>query len=93
MSHVQLRRGDGTTTLQMTDAAEGALFIWCNGHLDYPRQLARKLGRTDLKIYSPSALENHFLAGLRFPAIVLDHACDLTADQIYGFNRLLTFVR
>lgn len=69
----EITRGDGTTTKQMQEAPRGAIFVWCNGHLSYPRDLARHLGRDDIKIVSPDALDGYRLHGLRLP-IILDHA-------------------
>jgi hypothetical protein len=93
-THIQMQRGDGTTTRQMHDAPKGALYIWCNSQLHYPRDLAKELGRTDLVIDSPTALEwpgRH--VGKKLTGIVLDHACVLTDDQHEGYQRLLAYVR
>lgn len=71
------RRGSGRTTRQMQAAPIGSLFVWCTPRLDYPRHLARQLGRDDLRIVSPSVLDfgAERLRGWRgAPAIVLDHA-------------------
>jgi hypothetical protein len=69
-------RGSGRTTKQMKDAPQGAVFVWCNASLNYPRNLAMQLGRTDLRIFGPSVFdeEAYRLRGLELPAIVLDHA-------------------
>ena len=75
-------RGSGTTTRQLKDAADGALFIAVNSSaLDYTKSLARHLGRMDLWIYPPTALENQSLRGRDYPEIVLDHAVQLTERQ------------
>jgi hypothetical protein len=66
-------RRTGRTTKQMQEAPPGAIFVWCNGHLWYPRQLARRLGREDLRIIGPHQI-SPALAGV-CPAVVLDHAC------------------
>ena len=66
-------RGTGRTTRQMEGAPAGALYVWCNGHLEYPKHLARKLGRDDLKIVSPE----HYKVtsrGRDVGSVVLDHA-------------------
>lgn len=65
----------------MQDAKYGAIYIWCNGVLSYPKDLARHLGRDDLKIYSPSVLEDDRLRGIVAPEIVVDHAARLTEEQ------------
>ena len=57
----------------MKDAPKGALFVWCNGHLEYPKALARHLGREDLYIISPGQLENPKFRGRELSGIVLDH--------------------
>lgn len=73
------RRGSGNTAKQLTDAPQGAAFIWCTPDLSYPKALARFLDREDLRIYSPGILSDggRRLMGCRFPAIVLDHAARL----------------
>jgi hypothetical protein len=77
-------RGTGRTTAQMKAAPEGAVFIWCNSHLHYPRALAQDLGRRDLLIRSPEWLEGDGLRSFR-EEIVLDHAVSLTRRQYDGF--------
>jgi hypothetical protein len=63
-------RGTGRTTRQMLDAPKGALYVWCNKHLDYPRALARHLGRADLVVVSPSYERRGYSSAL----VILDHA-------------------
>lgn len=65
-------RGSGRTTRQMRDAPTGAIYIWCNQHFIYPKNLAREIGRSDLKIISPGQAET-YIRGVRRP-IVIDHA-------------------
>lgn len=81
----QERRGDGTTTKQMQAAPQGALFIWCSDdYRGYPLNLARRLGRTDLRIVGPRMLSErgrHRFMGLNLGGIVIDHAAHLTPDQ------------
>lgn len=84
-------RGTGRTTKQLVEAPRGAIFIWCNNCLDYVRPLAASLGRTDLVIYGPDMLNMNAgrLRGRALPAIVVDHACRLNANQRRGLNMLL----
>src|SRR5690606_35489389 len=63
-------RGSGRTRRAMEDAKRGAIYIWCNGVLSYPMALARHIGRDDLKIYSPSVLEDDRLRGVIVPEII-----------------------
>jgi hypothetical protein len=89
-------RGIGTTTQQMRDAPHGALFIWpVDFSLDYPKRLARELGRIDIVVVSLGDLERPYakLQGRVWPAVVLDHACRLTEDQQEGYEFALTRVR
>lgn len=87
-------RGEGTTTGQMQNSPKGAVFVWVNHHLDYPRQLARKLKRDDLKIVSPEWLSDPMRwAGLELSALVLDHAAHLSPRQWDGWNHALSRVR
>lgn len=82
-------RGSGRTTRQMQEAPRNAIFVWCNNHTLYPQQLARQLGRTDLRIVGPSWLD-HGWAGLWQP-VVADHATPgvLTHGQWNGYMRIL----
>lgn len=70
-------RGSGETTRQMLSAPRGAFFVWCNHHMDYPRHLAKLLGRGDLQIKPPSFLRNDLLRGYE-RELVVDHAAYLT---------------
>ena len=63
-----MERGTGKTTEQIKNAPKNAVFVWCNSHLDYPKDLAIFLERPDLKIVSP----NYDLRGTR--NIIYDHA-------------------
>lgn len=74
-------RGSGITRRAMEAAKPNAIYIWCNGVLSYPKDLARHLGREDLKIYSPSVLEDDRLRGILAPEIIVDHATRLTDAQ------------
>ena len=72
----------------MEEAPKGALFIWCNPHLDYPKSLARKLGREDLRIVSPYFLNEGRWRGMTFTGIVTDHAFTPSHEQ-YGALRIM----
>jgi hypothetical protein len=76
----------------MQAAPLDAVFIWCNSRLDYPQALARKLGRTDLKIVSPSWLELGW-RGRELSGIVRDHASDWNDEQWRRFHFALAMVR
>lgn len=82
-------RGSGRTTQQMLDAPQGAIYVWCNGELRYPRELAKSLGRKDLLIHSRSCFRDGRLRGIRKP-IILDHAVLLSPreyDEFLTLNR------
>lgn len=72
-------RQTGRTTHQMERASKGAVFVWCNDTLDYPKTLARKIGRTDLEIIPARRLTCDYVShrciiGRREPvSIVVDH--------------------
>ena len=87
-----MARGEGTTTKQMQDAPNGAVFVWCNGHTDYAINLARKIGRDDLRIESPTWLEERW-RGLELTGVVVDHSARLTDRQWDGYQGVLTRVR
>lgn len=82
----------GTTTRQMEEAPKGAVFIWCNGDLKYPRRLAHDIGREDLQIKAPTWLEDRW-RGLEITGLVVDHAASLTHNQLDGYLRAITRVR
>lgn len=67
-------RQTGRTTRQLEEAPQGTIFVWYNGHTDYPHALARKLGREDIKIKPFSWLDERNVRGLRGTNVVLDHA-------------------
>lgn len=67
-------RQTGRTTQQLENAPQGAIFVWCNGNLRYPQDLAQWLGRTDIKIKPFRWLDEHNVRGLRGTKVVLDHA-------------------
>ena len=83
-----MERGSGATTKQMQEAPQGAVFIWVNGHFDYPRALANRLNRDDLKIVSPSWLETGQCRGIRCVAVILDHAATPTNLQLDELKEL-----
>jgi hypothetical protein len=73
-------RQSGTTSQQMREAADGAVYVWCNTRLAYPINLAAHLGR-NLTIVRPSWL---LKARGRIDAhidIVVDHAAQLTRSE------------
>lgn len=70
-----MTRGTGQTTEQLRNAPHGAIFVWCNDSLSYPRQLAAKLKRGDLRIVGYSFFDDKYSwRGITASAIVLDHA-------------------
>ena len=87
-----MARGEGTTTQQMEGAPKGAIFVWCNGHTDYAVRLARKIGREDLQIKSPTWLDDGW-RGVTLTGIVVDHAARLTDRQRDLLQEALTRVR
>jgi hypothetical protein len=68
------QRGTGRTTRQMQALRKGGYFVWLHSNIYYPRQLALKLGRGDIKIMSPEWVLNRRWEGLKLPDLVLDHA-------------------
>ncbi|MGE0329736.1 MAG: hypothetical protein AB7P37_03475 [Ramlibacter sp.] len=75
-------RQAGATTQQMMAAPIGAIFVWCNGRLDYPRALAMHLQREDLEIVAPYWLTRHTARTARPRSMVIDHAARLTGEQM-----------
>ncbi len=75
-----MTRGTGTTMQQMLDAPVGALFVWCNSMLYYPKSLAASLARNDLIIVAPSWLNGRMFGEIAV-AVIVDHAAMLTLEQ------------
>lgn len=88
-----MARGTGRTTAQMKGALRGAVFVWVNHKLSYPRDLARKIGRDDLEIVSPDWLDRLGFAGRDLTDIVVDHAAELRGRQYDLWREALTRVR
>lgn len=65
-------RGTGRTTRAMQAAPHGAVYVWCHDNTSYARDLARKLGRTDLHIVGPSDVVRRHAHGAM--DIRVDHA-------------------
>lgn len=88
-------RGSGNTTRQMKSAPIGTVFVWCNGHIDYPKRLSVSLQRSDLKILRLSVLDHGALTlrGLEFSGLVIDHAAELSEEQLETVSWLLSRVR
>lgn len=65
----------GVTTRQMREAPKGAIYIWPNSELGYPKRLAEVIGRKDdLYIVSIFNLDPQAVYG-QDRKFVLDHAC------------------
>lgn len=70
-------RGTGRTTKQMLEAPHGAVYVWVNGALHYPKDLAHRAGRKDLVIVAPAWMEGDRWRGIHAPDVILDHAASL----------------
>jgi len=86
LSSPQEFRGTGKTTALMKAAPPDAVYIWCNSALEYPKQLAKKIGRADLRIVSPAWLSNRQWMGIELTGLVADHACRFSNDEWHGFT-------
>lgn len=89
---LQEGRGSGNTKRQMLASPERSVFVWVNGAVDYPKRLARSLGRDDLEIVSPEWINSDSWRGRDFPAIILDHAARLH-NREYDMLRLIRSTR
>lgn len=83
-------RQTGRTTREMQIAPKNAVYVWCNSRIDYPRALARAIGREDLVIRPLSWLTMQSVAGHKFSGIALDHAMPQLSDDSY---RALMYAR
>ena len=50
-------RQSGRSSEQMKAAPAGAVYVWVNSMLGYPKALARAVGREDLRIVGPHMVE------------------------------------
>lgn len=67
-------RQTGRTTNQMVEAPPDSVFVWVNAHTGYPRDLAARLGRKDLRVVGPDWL-NAGREGMTYRgSVVVDHA-------------------
>ena len=87
MSITDEDRQTGKTAKQLASAPPSAVFIWVSADLGYPKRLAAKIGRSDIKIESPDWLDYRF-RGQRPSAVVVDHAARLTQRQIDAYRLL-----
>ena len=70
----------------MEAAPVGSTFVWYTHPAEYPRKLAKALGRSDLIVVSDRVLTEEcrdWLRGLRRDQIVLDHDLDVE-NPCYG---------
>ena len=88
-----MARGNGETTRQMQDATQDAVFVWCNDDLDYPKLVAARVGRSDLKIVGPNWLNDETWRSLELTGLVIDHTTLLGAERINSYHRALTMIR
>ncbi len=74
-------RQSGRTTEQMREAPKDAMYVWGSGSpRRYATELARSIGRRDLRIVSPDWLiGDQWLGTVR--AVVVDHAARLNGRQ------------
>jgi hypothetical protein len=77
----------------MQAAPQGAVFIWCNSHIEYPKALARKIGRQDLRVERLSWLAYRNVAGLRVTGVVVDHAAKMDSEGLAALEYLRTRIR
>jgi hypothetical protein len=76
-----IERQTGRTTEDMKGAPHGAIYVWHNRKLRYPRLLANKLNRLDLKIMCPCEADRK-CRGTILP-VVLDHAAvDVVSEMV-----------
>lgn len=87
-------RQTGRTTRQMQALPQGAVFVWVNGQLSYPKALARRIGREDLRIVGPSWVEQGQYRGMDLPEIEIDHAIRRMTERFWrGMIEARTRVR
>lgn len=86
MSSIYLSgRSTGRTSAALRSAPKGAIFVWADSRTQYAEQLAKHLGRGDLKVVSLEKIASDRMRGIRPPAVVFDHTvCD--SRVLFDFN-------
>lgn len=81
------KRQTGRTTDQIANAPHGAIYVWpVATTIQYPRRIAREIGRDDLEIIPESLFRVSRIMGRKLTGVVIDHATKLSID---GYNALL----
>lgn len=88
-------RGSGRTRRQLESAKRGAIFIWCNDHIGYPKQLALDIGRGDILIHGRTDLDDgaYRFRGRMYPEVVTDHACHFSDVDLEVLRELRSMAR
>lgn len=88
-------RQTGRTTRQLRGAALGALFVWCNEAVSYPKTLAADIGRHDIQIEPLSILDRGYIVRFRgciWSEVIIDHAARLTGEQAATLREVRPFI-
>jgi hypothetical protein len=84
---------EGITTSQMRRAPRGAIYVWLNSSMSYPRKLAKDLGRDDLRIVPPAFFDSRSHIWDSTRAVVLDHATVLNSEQLRSYEEYTAYLR
>ena len=76
------------TTKQMAQSPKGSVFIMRKRYVKRGWYRARMIYRGDLRIRSSESLTNPSIWNFQYPAIILDHAVDLTPEQAEAYAAL-----
>lgn len=84
-------RGTGRTTAQMIAAPTNAAYVWpVSRSVVYAKDLARSLGREDLKVVDRSWLSGPESRGWR-NAVIVDHAVEALDDsELIALDRIIS---
>lgn len=67
----------------------GGTFIVRNQMMvSYCKELAKKISRPDIKVYTTEFLRHNRWCGLKFAGIDTDHFCDLSFDERYAVRMI-----
>ena len=86
-------RRPGKTTSQMLHAPHGSVFVWLNGQLDYPKRIAQRIGRDDLRFVSLEMVRRGALRGLRLTGLVVDHAAHPEKQTAQALDDAIAYCR
>jgi hypothetical protein len=89
-------RGTGVTHSQLENCPKGSIFIWCTNDTWYPKRLAAKIDRGDIRVERASILDGNDwqkYLGMELPAVITDHALQMNSERFRNLKNLESRIR